>query len=378
MSVSRWAWFLPFCLASLAVAQQSSAPAAQPQRQEAPDRKQPALSHRAAPNPGAPVGQIKLDVLVTDAAGQPVAGLEQRDFTLLDDNKPQEIRFFQAVDGSAGKVAAGDPPVEVILLLDATNNSLHNVAFERSQIEKFLRQNGGHVAQPLTLMIFSEQGGVQAGPRPSIDGSLVAQELDKSGATMHTVQRSGGHDAVERVDLSLKTLRSIIAAEASKPGRKMLIWIGPGWPMLQGPGYRASDATQRAIFNAVVDTTRMLREARITLYNVNQRDPSSLGFADFYKSFLKGVPSPRQAESGDLSLPVFAIHSGGLVLNTPGDLVSLLNRCVAEAKAYYTLGFDPSKVDHTDEYHELEVKISKPGVKVRTNAGYYGEPAFRP
>jgi VWFA-related protein len=175
-------------------------------------------------------------------------------------------------------------------------------------------------------------------------------------------------------------LRSIAAVEAPKPGRKMLIWIGPGWPMLEGPGYRASDATQRALFNGVVETTRTLREARITLYNVNQLDPSSGGMTrtNFYKDFLKGVPSPRQAESGDLSLPVFAIHSGGLVLNTPEDLVHQLNRCVAEAKAYYTLGFDPSKADHTDEYHQLEVKISKPGMKVRTNSGYYGEPAFRP
>jgi VWFA-related protein len=345
-------------------------------RPQATDQDHPALSHRPPPSPAQ--GQIKLDVLVTDTGGRPVAGLQQGDFTLLDDKKSQPILFFRAADGSIGQGAA-EPPVEVILLIDATNNSIHNIAFERDQIAKFLRQHGGHLPQPLTLMIFSERG-VQVGPQPSTDGNLVAQELDKSGATMHTVQRSGGYDAIERVDLSLKTLRSVAAAEVPKPGRKMLIWIGPGWPMLEGPGYRASDDTQRALFNAVVETTRTLREARITVYNVNQLDPSSSGMmrTDFYKSFLKGVPSPRQAESGDLSLPVFAIHSGGLVLNTTEDLVNQLNRCVAEAKAYYTLGFDPSKADHTDEYHELEVKISKPGMKVRTNAGYYDEPAFRP
>ena len=349
-------------------------PADSAQSPQATDQDHPALSHRPPPSPAE--GQIKLDVLVTDAAGRPVAGLQQGDFTLLDDKKPQPILFFRATDGSIGQGVA-EPPVEVILLIDATNNSLHNIAFERDQISKFLRQHGGHLAQPLTLMIFSERG-VQVGPQPSTDGNGLAAEIDKSGSTMHTVPRSGGYDAIERVELSLKTLRSIVAVEAQKPGRKMLIWIGPGWPMLQGPGYRESDATQRALFNTVVETTRTLREARITVYNVNQLDPSSVGFADFYKSFLKGVPSPRQAESGDLSLPVFAIHSGGLVLNTPGDLVSQLNRCVAEAKAYYTLGFNPSKADHTDEYHELDVKISQPGMKVRTNAGYYGEPAFRP
>ena len=333
-------------------------PADSAQSPQATDQDHPALSHRPPPSPAE--GQIKLDVLVTDAAGPGRSRVFSRAISLCSMTRNRN-RYFSSArpDGSIGQGVA-EPPVEVILLIDATNNSLHNIAFERDQISKFLRQHGGHLAQPLTLMIFSERG-VQVGPQPSTDGNGLAAEIDKSGSTMHTVPRSGGYDAIERVELSLKTLRSIVAVEAQKPGRKMLIWIGPGWPMLQGPGYRESDATQRALFNTVVETTRTLREARITVYNVNQLDPSSVGFADFYKSFLKGVPSPRQAESGDLSLPVFAIHSGGLVLNTPGDLVSQLNRCVAEAKAYYTLGFNPSKTDHTDEYHELDVKISQPG-----------------
>ncbi len=180
--------------------------------------------------------------------------------------------------------------------------------------------------------------------------------------------------------LSMKTLRSIAAVEAPKPGRKMLIWIGPGWPMLEGPGYRATDATQRSLFNAIVETTRTLREARITMYNVDALDPESPGMmrTNYYKSFLKGVRSAHDIESGDLSVPVLATHSGGLVLNTADDLVRQLNRCVAEAKAYYTLGFDPSATERIDEYHGLEVKVDKPGLKVRTNAGYYAEPAFRP
>jgi VWFA-related protein len=380
MAGTRWALFLLLSATSVGIPQQSSvpAPANSVQRPQATDQDHPALFHRPAPSSGVAEGQIKLDVLVTDNAGQPVAGLGQKDFTLLDNRKQQPILSFRAVDGSIGQ-GTTQPPVEVILLIDATNNSLLNVAYERSQIEKFLRQNGGRLAQPATLMIFSEQG-VQVGPQPSTDGNLLAQELDKSGATLHTVRRSGGYDAIERVELSLKTLRSIAAIEAPKPGRKMLIWIGPGWPMLEGPGYRASDATQRAQFNMIVETTRTLPEARVTMYNVNQLDPQSQGMMrnDFYRSFLKGVPSPRQAESGDLSLPVFATHSGGLVINASNDLVAQLNRCVAEAKAYYTLGFDPSPSEHTDQYHELDVKVDRAGMKVRTNAGYYAEPAFKP
>jgi VWFA-related protein len=275
MGLSRWALSLLFCLSSVAFAQQSPATESHPPNQEASDQKHPALAHRPPPPPGGREGQIQLDVLVTDTAGRPVAGLQQGDFIVFDDKKPQPIRFFRAVDGQAAQ-GPTEPAVEVILLIDATNNSLHNIAFERDQIGKFLRQNGGHLPQPLTLMIFSEQG-VQVGPPPSTDGNLVAQELDKSGATMHTVQRSGGYDAIERLELSLKTLRSIAAVEAPKPGRKMLIWIGPGWPMLEGPGYRPSGATQRGVFNAIVEMTRTLREARITMYSVNQLDPQSPG-----------------------------------------------------------------------------------------------------
>jgi len=346
---------------------------------QAPDQNQPALSHRPPPNTAAPQGAIKLDVVVTDGAGQGVAGLQQQDFTLLDNKKPQPILSFRAVDGSTGNGTAADPPVEVILLIDATNNSLTRVAYERTDIERFLRQNGGHLVQPVSLMIFSEQG-VKVQPQPSTDGNQLAQVLDKSGATMHVIQRSGGYDAIERVELSLKTLRSIVAVEASKPGRKMLIWIGPGWPMLEGQGYRASDATKRAQFNMIVDATRTLREARITMYSVNSFDPQSSGVlrAGFYKSFLKGVPSARQVESGDMAVPVFAIHSGGRVLERAEDLVDQLNSCVAEAKFYYTIGFDPPSADHVDEYHELELKVDKPQVTARTNAGYYSEPLAKP
>jgi VWFA-related protein len=319
-----------------------------------------------------------LDVVVTDNAGQPVAGLERKDFALFDNKKPRPILSFRAVDGSVG-AGPGDPAVEVILLIDATNNSLNNIAYERSQIATFLRQNGGHLVQPVTLMVFSEKG-VMVQPQPSTDGNLLARSLDKSESTMHLVPRSGGYDAIERMDLSLKALRTITAAETPKRGRKLLIWIGPGWPMLQGAGYLRSDNTARALFNSIVETTRTLREARITMYNANQADPAALAHMgpDYYKNFLKGVPAANRAESGDLAVPVFAVHTGGLVMNRGDDLVRQINRCIADAKAYYTLRFDPPNAEHTDEYHALEVKVNQPNTKARTNTGYYSEPLAKP
>jgi hypothetical protein len=111
--------------------------------------------------------------------------------------------------------------------------------------------------------------------------------------------------------------------------------------------------------------------------NINALDPGSSAQSmrrDFYKSFLKPVKSEHETQPGNLSVPVFAVHSGGRVYNATGDLAALINDCVAEAAAYYTLGFDPLSAEHTDEYHELGVEIDRPGLKARTNAGYYAEP----
>jgi hypothetical protein len=148
MGMSRWALSLLFCFAYVGIAQQTALP--EPQ---APNQDRPALSHRPPPGVAAPQGTLKLDVMVTDGTGQPVAGLQQQDFTLLDNRKPQPILSFRAVDGTSGDGTAADPPVQVILLIDMANNLLHNVAYERYQIDKFLKQNGGKLVQPVTVMI---------------------------------------------------------------------------------------------------------------------------------------------------------------------------------------------------------------------------------
>jgi VWFA-related protein len=374
MGKACWALTILFCFVYVGIAQQTALP-----KPQAPNQDRPALSHRPPPSVAAPEGTLKLDVLVTDGVGQPVAGLQQQDFTLLDNRKPQPILSFRAVDGTSGDGTAADPPVQVILLIDMANNLLHNIAYERYQIDKFLKQNGGKLVQPVTLMVLSDQG-VQVQPQPSLDGNGVAGGLDRIESSIHTIPVAGGYDAIERMELSLKALTQIVEVEGQRPGRKLLIWIGPGWPMLENPGYVESEKDRRGQFSAIVQLTQQLRESRVTLYSINAIDPGSQAQmrSDYYKNFLKGVTSAKQMDSGALSVPVLAVHSGGRVFQSSGDLIALLNGCVAEAKAYYTLGFDPPAADHVDEYHELAVKVDKPGTTAHTNTGYYAQPAFRP
>jgi VWFA-related protein len=328
----------------------------------------------SAPAPtGTANHQITLDVVVADKAGLAIPGLQQQDFTLLDNKEPQKIISFRAVEGVT---ATADPPVEVILLVDEVNASFTNVGTERQEIEKFLRQNGGELVRPVSIVLFSDTGAT-IGTTASRDGKTLIADLNQSKNSLRIIGRTQGvYGAVDRLQLSLRTLRQLADYEATRPGRKLVIWISPGWPLLSGPNVELNSRGQQDLFNSVVALSDGLRKARITLYNV---DP--LGTADaagvrtsYYKEFLTGVRAARQVQAGNLALQVLADQSGGRVLNSSNDVAGEIARCIADANAFYVLSFDGVAGDGPNEYHALETKIDRPGLTARTRSGYYAQP----
>jgi VWFA-related protein len=174
----------------------------------------------------------------------------------------------------------------------------------------------------------------------------------------------------------LNMLNSLAAREASKPGRKLVVWISPGWPILSGPRMTLSSRDSQMIFNSIVGASTALRQARITLYSV---DP--LGMADsgglrttYYQVFLQGVTKPSQVQIGNLALQVIATQSGGLALYGSNDIVGGLDRCIADANAFYVMTMEAAPADRPNEYHSLEVKVKTPGLTARTRTGYYAQP----
>ena len=193
MSLLRCACLaLIVCLPALSWAQQNPAPPAatgQPQV-VSPTSPQPSPSAHAATE-----GRIHLDVVVTDKSGKPVSGLELKDFTLLDNNQPAKILSFHVVDETAQKA---EPPVEVILVIDTVNETHQHVAFVRQEMEKFLRQNDGHLAQPVSLFVLTNDG-VDAQRLPSADGNALATKADQLDDRLRTIGRAGGTwGAIER------------------------------------------------------------------------------------------------------------------------------------------------------------------------------------
>lgn len=324
---------------------------------------------QSQPAAAAPSGTIQLNVMVTDKSGKPVSGLTAADFTLLDNNRPGKILSFHAYDGRAEQT---DPPVKVIVLLDTVNTDFTEVSYARQQVATLLRQDAGRLAQPTAIYFLTDEG-VEMAAQPSEDGNALASMLDAADSRLRTVSRSAGaYGAIERFQLSLKMLTEIARDEAGKSGRKLLIWAGPGWPMLEEPGIQYGEKTQEKLFESIVELSTVLRQGQIALYSVAQGMPGTGTYA--FESYLKGVKKPNQATPGDLGLKVLAVQSGGLMVPPSNDLGASIRVCLGDAKVFYTLSFEPPPADGPNQYHELKLKVDKPGVTARTNTGYYDQP----
>ncbi len=361
--------FVLLCLSLSALGQQTLPPGAASAAAKAIAGQ--SESERSAP-PASQDRTVHLDVVVSAKDGKPIPGLGQSDFTVLDNKQPLKLLSFRAI---APDAAAADSPVEIILLLDAVNSPYSSVSYERQSLDKFLKQNNGNLAYPTSLIIFTDTG-AQIQEAATRDGNVLSTSLDQNTTGLRTIRRSQGfYGAADRLQLSLTTIGQLARYEATRPGRKLLLWIGPGWPMLSGPGVTLTSKEEQGIFNSIVALSTGLRRARMTLYSVNPLGvQENMSWLFYYQSFLRGVAAPRMAQAGNLGLQVLAIQSGGLVLNSGSDLSRLLATCIADAGAYYSLSFDYPTPEQPNEYHPIDVKVDKPGLTARTRTGYYAQP----
>ncbi|MGB8494474.1 MAG: VWA domain-containing protein [Candidatus Acidiferrum sp.] len=220
------------------------------------------LAQQGSPTSQPGGGRIYLDVVVTPKSGAPVSGLKEQDFTLLDDKAPRTITSFQALGGSQA-------PIEVILVVDAVNTTYQEVASERGELDKFLCADGGHLAHP-TALVFLTDTGKQFQEGFSIDSNAISASLDEQTVALRTIRRSSGYSGeVERYQLSIRALRSLVAREAPRPERKFILWVSPGLPLLSGRGTELSTKQQQDLFADIVNLSTELRQARITLYSID-------------------------------------------------------------------------------------------------------------
>jgi VWFA-related protein len=262
----------------------------------------------------------------------------------------------------------------VLLVLDAINAPFTAVSSERDQILRFLRAQGERLPVPTSLAVVTDTN-VYVQPTSSTDGNALSAALERHALSLRMLRRSTGfYGASERANLSLRALTQLAAREGARPGRKLIFWVSPGWPLLSGPGVSLTATQQRQIYASVVQITTQLRQSRITLYALNAWGATEpLIRSEYYQGFTKPLVKPYEAEIGNMALQVFARQSGGLVVNS-NDLGILLKRAFEDTSAYYEIVYDKPAAEQAEEFHPVEVRVDKPGLTVRTIHGYNSRP----
>jgi VWFA-related protein len=170
-----------------------------------------------------PSNRMVLDVVVTPKSGPPVSNLQQQDFTILDNKSPEPITSFSVVKGA-------EAPVEVVVLIDTVNADPQELAVERADIDKFFKSNGGHLSFPTSLAIL-EQAGVAMGETPTRNGNLLSAALAQTNLGSGVqLKNTGPVNDADRARRCLIAAQRLVAREAAIPGRKIILWLSPGWP----------------------------------------------------------------------------------------------------------------------------------------------------
>lgn len=134
---------------------------------------EPSFRREAANEAVSVEGLIRLDVVVTDSAGNAVLGLKRTDFKVIENGSAQTIVAFRAGDPTS---AGNGDALSVILLLDTIDQEAEVGERERRGVAEFLRQNAGKLTHPVTIYSL-EPAGFFLTAEPSTDGESLAADV---------------------------------------------------------------------------------------------------------------------------------------------------------------------------------------------------------
>jgi VWFA-related protein len=191
-------------------------------------------------------------------------------------------------------------------------------------------------------------------------GGLTGQELDES-----MRRRTGGLlGATEWLSKSLTGVR----------GRKSIVIFSDGIPNSNDVSLfdRAVDASQRA--NTAVYFVDVKGLGAPELFRAEDRNGVTNGPAGRPEAAHLGARSMYENYVGAAGLEMVALNTGGTTIRDTNDLLGGVEQIAEESSTYYLLGYQPDTAPD-GKWHKLEVRVARPGLKVRTRHGYQASPA---
>ncbi len=359
---------------------QTASPSANVQVQPAQSATQPTgQQNGAAPLQGEKplqlhVTEIRLPVTVRGPHGKLAWDLGPEDFQVYDDGVRQRIQHFDM----------GGDPLSVVLVVESS-----------SRIQPLLKgiRNSGIVFTQ-TVMGANSRGAVI-----DFDGTskvLVPFTADRERIQQAVAKLKVGDDGAHLYDAMSRALRML--AHQPEIRRRVVVVVAEstdtGSAVKLGTILRDAQLENVAIYTVGLSTTAARLRAP-----AEQAGPAQIGpVGTFSGPGVPGVPqtpSTMAQNSGNINLlPVVetlvkmgvnlvspealkaaSVATGGDHVSTfhPGSIQDAMDRIGGELHAVYTLAYQ-APTNGPYGYHEVTVKVTRPGYHARTRPGYYLAP----
>jgi VWFA-related protein len=335
-------------------AQQQSAPPAQP-----PADEQQLPTFRTGAN------VVRVDVTVLDHRGNPVPALKPEDFLIDEDGVPQKVsslKFIEAngqpeddlslpirsPDHAAAEAARDDVRVFLIFWDEYSIDQFASSIRAREALTRFVST----AFQPTDLVALMDQLTPTDAIRFTRDFKDLALDVKKLKGRLgvFTPTRSAVEDAQLmnggdirrlRAEVTLSALKSaVVFLGTLREGRKEVIFFSEGIRGLGNDG-----------ISVMSDVVRAANESNAAIYSVDPRGLTGRGSSD--------------------SLYLLADNSGGRTIANTNGLDTALQRIVREASAFYLLGYSSAKNPADGRFHQIRVRVDRPGLEVRARHGYW-------
>lgn len=270
------------------------------------------------------VDLVHFSVAVTDRQGDPVPGLTLDDFEIVEEGKPQSIKFFASgvVDGES------DLPLHLGFMLDTSGSMERDIRQVRTAVIKFL--NSMDRAVDITLVDFDTEVRV-ARYGPNDFPRLIERIRNRA---------PGGWTAL------YDALGMYLQGASELLGQKVLIMYTDG-----------GDTRSTLPLGDLID---ILRASDVTIY--------ALGY-------LENQPSSARHDQR-MQLQRFAEMTGGQAFfpTSVKEVDRFYELIHKEVSARYSLGYTSSDTRKDGKWREVKVRVTRPdlkGIKIRTRGGYY-------
>jgi len=263
---------------------------------------------------------------VTDAAGNQINDLAQRDFDIFEDNVAQDIAGFYRED---------QIPLRLIFLFDTSGSIRHRFDFEKraaAQFFKYLLRPGDKAA----LISVSSESKIELALTSDVEQLVnVLDVLKPQGATAL-------YDGM------------IMAARHLRPadGRHVMVVL--------------SDGTDTVSTATLAQALAEVQKSDAIVYGVH-----STGVA----------PSASvQDLAGEFALKAMCEDTGGRAFFPPifedqkkeaRDLDEIYKRLAAEVRAQFVLTYYGKGENRSPGFRTIRVEVKRPGLQVRARRGYY-------